>query len=101
VFHFHCEATMQHLIAFNKLAAHVPGRPNLCTLHRWRQRGVAGVKLPVVYCGGRVFVDPAALEKFFADVTAAKSGSPPTSRTDRQRERAISAAEKELAAEGI
>jgi hypothetical protein len=89
------------LIPFNKAAAHIEGRPNLSTLHRWRLRGIAGVRLPVVYRGGRVYVESEALEKFFADVTAVKSGRAPSPRTDRQRERAIAAAEKELAAEGI
>ena len=89
------------LIPFGKLSAYIPGRPNLSTLHRWRLRGIAGVKLPVIYCGGRVFVDPAALEKFFADVTAAKEGTTPQPRTNKQRDRAIAAAERELAQAGI
>jgi hypothetical protein len=89
------------LIPFGKLSSHVPGRPNQSTFHRWRLRGIAGVRLPVVHIGGRVYVEPEALEKFFADVTAIKSGNAPSPRTDRQRERAIAAAERELAREGI
>ena len=89
------------LIPFGKLSALLPGRPNLSTLHRWRLRGVAGVKLPVIHIGGRVFVDHAEFEKPFADVTAAKEGTTPQARTDKQRQRAIAAAEKELSEAGI
>jgi hypothetical protein len=89
------------LIPFGKLPAHVEGRPNISTCHRWRLRGIAGIRLPVVYRGGRVFVEPEALEKFFTDVTAAKTGTAPLPRTDRQRECAVAAAEKELAEAGI
>jgi hypothetical protein len=89
------------LVPFGKLAQHIPGRPNLSTLHRWRLRGVYGVRLPVVHIGGRVFVSKSALEQFFAAVTAAKAGSPSPQRTAKQRERAIAAAENELAEAGI
>jgi hypothetical protein len=89
------------LIPFNKVAAHIPGRPNVSTLHRWRFRGLSGVKLAVIYVGGRVYVSRAALDRFFEAVNAAKSGQTAPQRTDKQRDRAVAAAERELQEAGF
>ncbi len=77
----------------------LPGHVSLSTLHRWRTRGLNGVKLSTLKVGHRRMVTAAALQDFFQAVTAAADGTPLPIRTSRQRQRAIEAAEKELARE--
>jgi uncharacterized protein DUF1580 len=68
------------------------------TLHRWRLRGVRGVRLETIVIGGLRYTSAEALERFVAATTAAADGTPaPAIRTSRQRETAIAAAERELA----
>jgi hypothetical protein len=69
---------------------------SLSTLHRWRLRGVRGVKLQSCLIGGRRYTSREALERFFHATTAAANGEPAPIRTPRQREKAIEQAEKEL-----
>ncbi|MEQ8211044.1 MAG: DUF1580 domain-containing protein [Lacipirellulaceae bacterium] len=74
-------------------------RPHPSTLHRWRLRGVSGVKLPTVKVGGRRKTSIEAVRRFIeATTAAADGGSLPKPRTNRQREAAIAAAERELEA---
>ena len=69
----------EKLIAFCELAKELligkGGRPiAVSTLHRWRTRGVAGgIKLQAVRVGGRWCTSWAAIDRFNAQVTAAKS----------------------------
>ena len=79
----------------------LPGKPHLSTLHRWRLRGVRGVKLETVLVGGRRFTSHEALERFIERTTAAANGEPSPRRTNRQRQAAISQAERELDRAGI
>ena len=73
----------EKLIAFCELAKKLllgkGGRPiAVSTLHRWRTRGVAGgIKLAAVRVGGRWCTSWAAVDRFNAQVTAAKSAAPP------------------------
>ena len=83
-------------------AATLPGRPHLSTLHRWRLRGVRGVRLRTCLVGGRRFTTPRWLREFCAASTAAGDELiAPPSAPSRDRERAIRAAEAELDAAGI
>ena len=63
------------LVSFKEAAAHLPGRPSLATLHRWRLNGVGGVKLETVKVGGRRFVSRQALQRFIDDLTAAQDNA--------------------------
>lgn len=83
-------------------AATLPGRPHLSTLHRWRLRGVRGVRLQTCLVGGRRFTTRRWLSEFCAASTAAGDEliAPPTM-PSANRERAIRAAEAELDAAGI
>jgi len=76
-------------------------RPHPSTLHRWRLRGIAGVKLETVRCGGRRLCTIEAVRRFLNGVTAATDGEPVQTRTPRQRQRDIDRAEAELAEAGI
>jgi hypothetical protein len=79
----------------------LPRRPHISTLHRWRSRGVHGVKLATVKIGGRRMVEGGELDRFIEAVTAAADGQPLPVRTAKQRERAIEVAEGELARESV
>ncbi|MGO9109640.1 MAG: DUF1580 domain-containing protein [Thermoguttaceae bacterium] len=83
-------------LTFKQVAQALPGRVHLSTIHRWRVRGVHGVKLATVKIGGRRMVDASSLAHFIEDVTTAADGQPQPVRTSRQRQRAIEAAEREL-----
>lgn len=82
-------------------AKSLPGRPSLCTLHRWARRGIGNQRLETVLVGGRRFTSREALQRFIEQRTAAAEGQPIRTRTTRQREAAIRRAERELADNGI
>jgi Protein of unknown function (DUF1580) len=64
------EIANETLISFQEAPAFVPGRPHISTLHRWRLRGVRGVRLETVLIGGRRFTSREALQRFVAAVSA-------------------------------
>jgi hypothetical protein len=90
------DISSEALLSLNDAAKSLPGRPHISTLHRWRLRGVRGIRLETALLGGRRFTSVEALERFSAAITAAADGEPPPTRTPRQRERAIAAALKDL-----
>ncbi|MEQ1905755.1 MAG: DUF1580 domain-containing protein [Pirellulaceae bacterium] len=49
-------------------------RPNLATIYRWRQRGIAGIYLETVLVGGKPFTSISALNSFFTQSQLAKQG---------------------------
>ncbi|MEX2174604.1 MAG: DUF1580 domain-containing protein [Pirellulaceae bacterium] len=71
------------------------------TAHRWRLRGTRGCRLETILVGGIRYTSREALERFVAATTAAADGTAVPARTSAQRERAIAAAERELADAGI
>jgi hypothetical protein len=91
----------EQIVTFAEAARSLPGRPNITTLWRWRNRGVRGVKLEVACVGGRTYTSREALARFLERVTAAKNGEPIPSRSNRQREREQHAATLKLQAAGI
>jgi hypothetical protein len=76
-------------------------RPHPTTCHRWRLRGVRGIKLETQLCGNRRMTSIEAVKRFNAAVTAVADGSPVTARTNRQREAAIKRAEASLDRAGV
>jgi hypothetical protein len=76
---------------------------NVCTVWRWAQRGVRGVKLETFSVGGRRFTTRGAHGRFAEGCTVAAQGTPssPAPRTNRQREAAVRKAEAELAKAGV
>jgi len=77
------------------------GSVHVSTIHRWRMKGVRGVRLETFLRGGIRSTTDEAIERFFAATTAAADGDPAPSLTSRQRERAISRAEREASEAGI
>jgi hypothetical protein len=80
------------------IPAHVPGRPHICTIQRWINRGVRGRKLPSTLFGGRRFVHRDDLALFLSSDSTAGS--------DRDQSRTASllraqAAREQLQAMGV
>jgi hypothetical protein len=79
----------------------VPGGPvHVSTIHRWRMKGVRGVRLETFLRGGIRYTTDEAIERFFAATTAAADSDTPAM-TSRQRRREISRAEREATEAGI
>lgn len=94
------DAPASERLTLNELAREQNVSPP--TTWRWMTRGVAGVKLPCIYVGSKPYTTRSAFAEWCEAVTAAKRGdAPPASRTNKQRERDVAAAEAELRAEGI
>jgi hypothetical protein len=89
------------LLSLSEAAKELPGRPHISTLHRWRLRGVRGVKLDTVLVGGRRFTSREALVRFTDRINSGEAKAVTGHRTVRERERAIERAERELKAAGI
>lgn len=82
----------------------LPGRPDRATIFRWALgTGSHGVRLETVKVGRKRFTSKQAIQRFVEASTAAADGKavPATVRTSRQRQKAIHAAERRLAAEGL
>ena len=65
------DTTNEQLLNLREAAATLPTRPHLCTIHRWRLRGIGGVKLGTVKIGGRRYTTLEELNRFIAATTAA------------------------------
>jgi len=94
------DVNTEDLIRFTDAIRSFPGR-DICiqTLHRWRLRGVRGVKLETCLVGGTRYTSHQAIGRFIA----AQNTSPATaaSVSPKQRERQSAAARRELAAMGV
>lgn len=88
-------------VSLAKAARSAPIPVHVTTTYRWAMRGLRGYKLETAMAGGRRVTTLEALDRFFAQITAAADGEPPPSRTSKQRERAIANAEQELERDGF
>ena len=72
------DVTHDTLIPFRDLPGwtnqHLGRRIHPSTLHRWRLRGVRGIRLETVLIGGTRYTSTEALSRFFAATTAAADG---------------------------
>ena len=89
------------LLSFSQATKGLPGRPHLSTLHRWRLRGIRGVRLETCMVGGRRYTSREALQRFSDAITAAATGERAPCRTSRQRRRDIDAVERDLNEAGL
>lgn len=64
----------ESLLTLQAAASWLPGRPHLSTLHRWRLRGVRGVKLDTCLIGGVRYTSKEAVQDFVASTT--RQGDP-------------------------
>lgn len=79
------------------------GSVHVSTVHRWRQKGVRGIRLETFLRGGIRYTTHEAIQRFFAATTAAADGdgNVPPILTDAKRERAIREAEEACEKAGI
>jgi hypothetical protein len=91
------DVSKEQIRTLSQVTRIVPGNPHVATLHRWRLRGVKGVKLETVLVGGRRFTSVEALARFTERLNGGR-GSQRITPARRQRE--IKQAEDELAKSG-
>jgi len=90
----------EKLILFAESGQQFPGRsPSIPTLHRWRLRGVRGVKLETLKVGGRRFTSIEAIARFVEALNEPQSSEPSITAAERQARSA--AARAMLQARGI
>ncbi len=90
----------ESLIGIKEAAKLIPGHPDLSTIYRWFQTGVrGGIKLETALVGGRRFTSREAVQRF-VDRLSGERGDAVKVRTPRQRERAATKANDELAKAG-
>lgn len=72
------DVTHENLVQFSDLPdwmnQHLGHGIHPSTLHRWRQRGIRGVRLETLLIGGARYTSTEALSRFFAATTAAADG---------------------------
>ena len=61
----------EKLCTLREAAKLLPRRPNISTLHRWRQKGIRGVRLDTCLIGGIYYTSHEALQRFIEATTAA------------------------------
>lgn len=105
----------ESVIPLGEVPGHIPPgrggrRVNLSTVNRWALRGVSGIRLETVVCGGRRYTDRAAIARFIAATTAARERRPtspaasqttPTPAKDRRRSVNAAKAEEGLSRAGV
>jgi hypothetical protein len=79
----------EHILTFSQLAKRLPRRrrdrpTSPSTVHRWRSRGVRGVRLEAVRIGGTWVTSLEAYERFCHAVTANTGGKVQVSPTEEQ-----------------
>jgi hypothetical protein len=92
------DVSKERLCPLAQATRHVPGNPHIATLHRWRLRGVKGVKLETVLVGGRRFTSVEAIARFMERLNGGRGSD---RMTPARRQKEIEAAERELADAGI
>lgn len=72
----------EQMITFGRLARSLPRRRmdrpvHPSTVHRWRSKGIRGIRLEAVRIGGAWQTSQEAFERFVAKLTAAEEGPSP------------------------
>jgi len=90
----------ESVVSLTEAAGHLPRRRNkpvhVATLYRWAQRGIRGVRLETIQCGGAKCTSLEALQRFFEQLSGEDGGHRDDYRTPAQRRRAQEQAEREL-----
>ena len=94
------DITKETLRTLKDAGKRVPGKPRcLMTMHRWRLKGVKGVKLECVVIGNIIYTSDEAMMRFFA---ALNSDQRPTAEiTPAEQARRSKNADIALAARGL
>lgn len=89
------------ILTLAQAAQHIPSRPHISTLHRWRTRGVRGIRLETILLGGKRATSIEALNRFYAAISAGNSSESVHSSASGRRELEIQRAEERLDDAGI
>ena len=98
------EIRREKVLTLQQAAANAkPKKVHVSTMHRWRLRGVRGVKLETALRGGQRVTSEEAIERFHQRVTAAADGQAPEShsRTSGARKAEVDQAERDLDQMGV
>lgn len=92
---------LENLVPFSDARTAFPGdkRLSLATLHRWRIKGVRGVRLETVLIGGLRYTSREAISRFIAAQNA--ETTPEAAISLEQRKRQAEAAQVALAKAGV
>lgn len=90
----------EELIHFNAAGKEFPKPPCHQTLHRWRLRGVRGVKLETILVGGLRYTSREAIRRFIVAQNAGSNPAPVDMTPNRRKRQAVAAMET-LAAMGV
>jgi hypothetical protein len=71
------DTTAEELISLSDAIELIPGKPHLSQVYRWARRGLRGVKLEWVRCGGRRYTSREAITRFITALTIADGGDAP------------------------
>lgn len=92
----------EELILFADLPKHLPKRGkkdiHLSACYRWKNQGVAGIRLETVFMAGHRYTSREALNRFWQAVTVAKDGRQTVA--TKKATRSKNAANEELNAAG-
>lgn len=96
----------ERVVSLTEAARRLPRRRGGKSVHpsclfRWAKRGLRGTLLETTQVGGTKCTSLEALDRFFRRLAQDQTPEIPSGRTVRQRERAITAAERQLDHEGL
>src|SRR5271163_2432018 len=92
----------ERLLTFREASSLLPGRPHVSTFHRWRQRGIGGVRLETTRIGGKRFVTLSALQRFVSALSdPAASGQDEPHPLAKTQETSAARADAFLEKEGV
>lgn len=89
-------------LTLSQAAQTLPHRPHASTLHRWRTRGIRGVRLQTCLLGGRRFTTKVWLDDFLE--LSSKAGDPdasPANMPPRGRDAGFNSVKAKLDAAGF
>lgn len=95
------DLSSETILTLTQAAKSLPGRPHVSSLWRWHSRGCRNIKLETIVIAGRRFTSAQALQRFADRCSAVADGDPIPTRTCRQREAALRAAERACDQAGI
>lgn len=95
------DLTTETVFPVTEAPKYIPGRPSLGSCWRWVLKGVGGIKLESILIGGKRFTSVEAIQRFCDRRTAAADGAPLPPRTPSQRQREVTAAERECEEAGL
>lgn len=61
----------EHLLTLSEACGRIPKKPHISSLHRWRLKGVRGIKLETCLIGGVRYTSTEAMQRFVEATTIA------------------------------